>query len=392
MIKNENIVCLSNYYWGPLKQRYEHIMLELSRHNRVLFIELDADFVRQAGRKLLFKWLKRPAEIYPGFFAATPPPSFPLKYTFPVLNTISQNINAFYYKKLIRKLGFRDFILWVTRPAHFALAGKLGEKLLVYDCVDDHTGFHLVNQPSLVNLQVTNMVKMEKQLLEKAGLVFTSSQELYYAKKNYSNNVYLVPNACDVIHFRKAVAPETLIADRIKAIKQPIIGFIGLLDTSRLDLDLIKRIAFEYKDCYIVLIGPNYLYGEGFSGYKNIHLLGEIRYEEIPNYLKAIDVAIMPYKRNELVRSINPVKLYEYLAAGKPVVCMDYADTAGLEGVIHAARDSNEFISLIKKCLKENSPGLVNKRIEAVKDNTWENRVEMLSGLMEEKLKARSPA
>ena len=156
---------------------------------------------------------------------------------------------------------------------------------------------------------------------------------------------------------------------------------------SRLDLDLIKRIAFEYRDCSIVLIGPNYLYGEGFSGYNNIHLLGEIRYEEIPNYLKAIDVAIMPYRRNELVKSINPVKLYEYLAAGKPVVCMDYAETNGLEDMIRVAKDDNEFIASIKKCLNENDPGLVKRRIEAVKDNTWENRVETISGLLEAQLK-----
>jgi glycosyltransferase involved in cell wall biosynthesis len=390
MLKNENIICLSSYYWGPLKQRYEHLMLRFARDNRVLFVEFDGHMMEQFRKKIFMNWLKEPREINSNFHVITPVPSLPLKCTLPVFNSISSNVNLVLYRKTMKKMGFENPVLWLTRPTQLGLIGRMGEKMLVYDCVDEHSGFHSVMQGTLVSRQIKVMSSMERTVLKKADIVFTTAARLYSSKKEFNPNTYLVPNACDTDHFSRALLEGTEIPSCLRGIKHPVVGFYGLLDKNKIDPGLITALAARYRDYSIVLVGPENMNTGELRKYNNIHIIGEVPYENLPNYLKAFDAAILPFQRNEVTENVNPVKIYEYLAAGRSVVCTDFPEAGMFRTVVKIGRDRGEFVELVGAAVRENDNNSVARRLEAVREHTWDNRFNAVSKLLEETLEKKA--
>lgn len=365
-------------------------MLRLSEHNRVLFAEFDGHIIEQLKKGIFLDWMKGIRKINNNFHVITPPPAMPFRCTVPFFNSISQFNNLVFYRHIIKKMGFNDPILWITRPTQLGAIGRLGEKLLVYDCVDEHSGFHSIMQNNLVSRQRQVMFAMEKIVLSRADIVFTTARRLYSNKKEYNRNTYLVPNACDSAHFSRALSKDTEIPAGMKPIKHPIIGFYGLLDRNKINIGLIMDTALKYPEYSVVLVGPKNINTKKLESIKNIFLLGEVPYGQLPNYLKGFDAAIIPFKHNDAIENTNPVKLYEYLAAGRPVVCTDFPEARAFKDVLRIAGEDSEFVDLIPAALNENSEELVNKRLAAVKEHSWDNRTETISGLLEEALRRKT--
>jgi glycosyltransferase involved in cell wall biosynthesis len=185
---------------------------------------------------------------------------------------------------------------------------------VIYDCIDDKLAFSNVPKWMKIYLDI---------LIEKSHLIFVTSSNLYrkIAEKR-KDNVYLIGNGVDVALFKKAMT-DIATPEDVKEVKKPIVGYIGAID-EWLDFDLIKTIATVYHDILIVLLGPVLPKAKKevnvLEKFNNIFFVGKKSYDMLPEYLKAFDVCIIPFKINKLTVSANPVKLYEYLASGKNVV------------------------------------------------------------------------
>src|SRR5207237_7654859 len=168
--------------------------------------------------------------------------------------------------------------------------GSLGEAQIVYHCVDEYSEFTGTDKDAILQL--------ERELMEKCDYVIVSSDRLYRTKKPYNKSTFLVTYGVDVAHFRKACDPQTLVPDEMKRLPGPVIGFFGLI-ADWVDLDLIQFLALARPDCSFVLIGKITTDVKLFDGLRNVYLAGQKPYEELPSYVKAFDVAILPFVMNE---------------------------------------------------------------------------------------------
>ncbi|MBO8150946.1 MAG: glycosyltransferase [Candidatus Marinimicrobia bacterium] len=266
-------------------------------------------------------------------------------------------------------LGFsgKDKVVALSSIHWGDFASKLKAKVKFYDCNDDHLKF-AENCPwarefLLRYLKTCNFMTYVSEELDK------KIQEVCCIES------FFVGNGVDFEHFNKRKEPPEV----IQKIKRPIIGYAGTIDY--IDTSLLSLIAEKYKDFSIVLIGPeirgtfivNFIEKEKYS---NIYYLGKIDYEDLPGFVQNFDVAIIPFRKDEISKSLNPNKLYEYLAAGLPVVTMDYsAKFRELNNVIYVARDREEFVEMIRKALRDKK---VEERSETAKGYDWNMKTKQL--------------
>ncbi len=207
-------------------------------------------------------------------------------------------------------------------------------------------------------------------LVEKSDLVLTVSESL--AQDLKSNHTHWLPNAVDPAHFANAIE-----SPRLNDIPKPRIGFLGILQ-DRLDTDLLISIAKNIPDASLVLAGPVW---KDFPVMKlrvfpNVYFTGPVSYREIPEFYAGFDVGIIPYKNNDFIRSTNSMKYYEYLSAGLPVVSTTSGGIEKFRNIISVANTSEDFISEIKKSLRNNSESQRLERRAHISSESWKNRLE----------------
>jgi glycosyltransferase involved in cell wall biosynthesis len=282
-------------------------------------------------------------------------------------------------KLIVRSLRFKHPIVWTYNPLVHSFWDGLDGSLFFYHCVDD-----LASVPGVPRDPVR---AAEETIVGKADAVFTTSRELCRRLSNlYPNKTHCLTNVVDFAHFAKARAGSPLPRD-LEAIPQPRIGFIGTISSYKVDVDLILDVADRRPDWHWVLVG---LPGAGISHSlgklmekANVHVLGHRDYSALPDYLRGIDVATIPCKLNEYTRSMFPMKFFEYLAAGKPVVItpldalMDYADACV------TAATAEEFCEAIERILAGERPDKeMCARLAA--EHTWDTRLDVMLHVMEQ--------
>ncbi|MEW6618659.1 MAG: glycosyltransferase [bacterium] len=389
MLNGENILCISTADWDNIAwTNKQHIMSRLSKTNKILYIEslgLRQPTIKKKDILRILKrikdWFKGPRQINENLFVYSPI-ILPL-HKVKIVQKINHLVLWLTLKLLLARLGFKKPILWTYSPPAKSLIGRLNEKLVVYHCVDE-----LSATPGIPD----SIIEMEEELLKKANLIFTTSRLLFEKKKVFNQNTYYLPNVADVPHFMTALEDLPLPAD-IARIKHPIIGFIGTIISYKLDFEIIKYIATTHPQWSIVLIG-DVVETEDEKGVKelgsipNIFMLGGKRYEILPAYIKPFDVCILPNVINEYTQNMFPMKFFEYLATGKPVVLTQLSAVEEYKEICYIARDKEAFAQNIEKALSENDLKGRQKRIEIAKENTWEVRIDQMSKLIEERIRA----
>lgn len=307
--------------------------------------------------------------------------NLPFRYYNKVINLINQWLLLLQLKRLIRKFNFSKIILWTFEPASHFLVGKLNEKFSIFHCIDS-----MKDEKSIL-MRKTCIEDIEEKLCKKCNIIFMSTSGSLSEKIKLNKNTYLLSSAVSESFFD--VDYESLISTHLKKVNEiprPRIGFIGTLN-DRIDYELIDFIAKSRPDWHIVLIGAitrkklvNFL-----KGRKNIHLLGYIEYNSLPFYIKSFDVGIIPYRINDFTREISPIKVFEYLAFGKPVVATQIPalETLSTKGLIKVTTNKEDFLKLILQYLAYDSPDAYNSRIDFARVNTWEKRVEFISGVLD---------
>lgn len=375
MIKNQNIICLSTQDWNDLWTRKQRFMQKFAKNgNKVLYIEAQASLLslgiikKDLGRSLL--WLKGPRKIENNLYVATLPLVLPFFQIYPTINKINNWFILRVLRHWIKLLGFNHAIFWTYTPYSDYFVGKIGEKLAVYDCVDEFSAGKGLIRPETIK-------KLEKDLIRKVNLVIVTHINLLQSKRKLAKNIVLLPNGVDVEHFKKVFLAETPINEEIKKIPRPIIGFLGNIQYW-IDLELIRFLALARPDWSFVLIGPigRLTKIEKIKNLKNIYLLGRKEYQTLPPYIKALDVCINPYIINEVAQNCSPLKLYEYLASGKPIVSVDMPEARKFEGLVEIASDYKDFLEKLEKVLEglPEDSSKVEARIKACQKHSWDSR------------------
>lgn len=285
---------------------------------------------------------------------------------------------------LLHKYDIQDYAAWYYTPMALAFTDKLEPKVIVYDCMDELSAFR--GAPP-------ELVEWEKELLEKADLVFTGGQSLYEAKRNRHHSVHAFPSSIDKAHFAKARTAEEP-ADQ-RGIKSPKFGFYGVVD-ERFDIELLRELSSRRPDWHFVIIGPVVkIDALTLPQNLNIHYLGMKSYDQLPAYLGGWDVALLLFARNESTRYISPTKTPEYLAAGKPVVSTSIRDVVrpyGEAGLVHIADTAEDFENAINRALADAEDPEWLPRVEAfLADNSWDNTWQQMQTLILEKSLETAP-
>jgi glycosyltransferase involved in cell wall biosynthesis len=378
LLRGRDILCFSHDWSGdPLSKT--HLMRLLARENRVLWVNSigyrtptasKADITR-AFKKLLAAATPL-SEPEPNLFVLNPL-AIPA-YGNPRVRDFNRHFLRFQVRRAMRKLGFKKPLNWVFNPAAAIIAGKLGEDKVIYYCVDEYTAFSGVSSGALGEL--------EEQLLRRSDLVIVSADLLYQSKAPFNPKTVIVRHGVDFEHFRKAVEPETVVPDEIKNLPRPVIGFFGLI-ADWVDLELMAKVAERYPQGSLVLIGKATTDTSVLERLPNAHLLGRKTYESLPAYCKGFDVALMPFRINELTLNANPLKVREYLAAGLPVVSTAIPEVEIL-GQCRIGRDAESFMREVEAALADPGPSVA--RSEAIRGESWAARIDEIRRHMAEQL------
>lgn len=290
------------------------------------------------------------------------------KKIFSFLNAINSKRYAKQISKAIDELGFKDYIIFNDSDFYraFLFDKYLKPKTTVYytrDNMRETTFFK------------SHAVVFEDALMKKSDLVVANSVYLQQIAKNMNPNSFYVGQGCDVSLFDKDLIKE--IPADIKLIKTPIIGYIGALMSSRLDIEVLIHIAEAKPEWNIVLVGPE---DDQFKQSKlhqisNVHFLGSKPMDQLPSYLMAFDVALNPQALNPLTVGNYPRKIDEYLAMGKPVVATQTETMKVFKDYTYLAKSKEEYVILIEKALQENNSKLEDERICFGREHTWQNNV-----------------
>lgn len=365
-----DIVCFSNDWTGdPLSKM--HLMRILSKENRILWIDslgnraprANLQDVRRIGRKLSAAWntLKSPRQVEPNLHVLSP-------LALPVWQSrFAADLNrrwlGLQIERAMEHLCFRAPVVWCFLPSAAWVATSLRRRLLVYHCVDEFSEF--TGAPP-------NLLEQEARLARAADLVIVSSERLLERKKALNPHIELVRHGVDHAHFSRALLPELDIPADLARLPRPRLGFFGLLE-DWIDAELLEAVAQAFPQGSLVLIGRARADFSRLKAMPNVHFLGGRPYEALPAYCKGFDVALMPFRINELTMNSNPLKVREYLAAGLPVVSTAIPEIEAL-GLCAIGNERQEFVEAIARALTD--PGPSRTRSEHVRDQSWEQRVE----------------
>jgi glycosyltransferase involved in cell wall biosynthesis len=375
-LEGRDIVCVGTADWATeLPVNQHQLMRRLAKTNRVLFVEsLGLRKPQIAGRDLrrmatrLRRGLRGARRA--GRLHVLSPLVLPLHHKVWV-RELNRRLLRFQVGRAARRLGLHDPILWGYAPQAEALIQVLRPSLVVYHCVDD-----LAAQKGV---EAEAFTAAERSYARTADLVLASAPVLAERMRIYSENVLYVPNVADTALFARALEPGP-VDPAIAALPRPRLVFQGAVVATKVDFDLLAEVATTRPDWSIVLVGPH---GAGDPGsdlsavraLPNIILVGRRDEHELPDVLRGSDVGLIPYKINPLTNSVFPMKVYEYLAAGLPVIATQLPALQGVDGV-EAVTDAAGLVEAVEREIARDDPEQRLRRSAGARAHSWEARID----------------
>lgn len=398
-------ICLSNQHYDlPLKTNKHLVMDELnSRGFPVVFVDpptrVDALKKLIKNRSLVHKKSKN-------FYVYSP---LNILNFFP-FSWISNVVHAYIIKRIVHRITTKNdtSVLWAYHfdfPRIFQLKKLLNPTLFIYDVVDDYASFPEYDKRDikykkrnfiLYWLELLDrffkefldqkgkkgrewVVQRELELSKESDLMFASHPILFEKFNRLNGKTFYTPNAGAYELYSKQPSEEP---HELKVLKRPIVGYSGAIDAYKFDVDLFLYTATNTPDINYVLIGPLQVSDssenvEKLKKLKNVHLVGVKPNEETAQFTHYFDSYIIPYQTNEYVyNGCFPIKFFNSLATGVPVVVTDLPAYRGFEDVLYIAKDKKEFLELVKKSVKDKHLDSKKKRIKVASQNTWKHKVD----------------
>ena len=378
MISGKNIIAFaSNWNFDPTSKH--HVMKILSEQNHVLWVNYHgsrrpqvsvADALAIVGK---LKQVARGSTWVSDTMLVLTPLLLPLPGSRWARN-VNRKLVALQIRKALHRLPSNPVQVWTFAPDVDYLAGQFDEELLLYYCVDEFSEFGGYDPESIRRL--------EGRLMDRADLVITTATHLQESKSQHHPATHLVTHGVSYDHFAQANSDATPVPPAMHGLRAPVFGVFGMIE-DWLNFQLIAEVARRRPEWSFVLIGQQSAPVDCLAGLANVHLLGRVPFAELPGYCKAFDVGLIPFKINPLTVNVNPIKLREYLAAGLPVVSTDLPEVRRYRAHVHIAKTADEFEAACAQALQERSAHHQELRQAAVRSETWRDKVEELSALVD---------
>jgi glycosyltransferase involved in cell wall biosynthesis len=381
------VVYFGNDWFAENRTSSHHIARCLAQWRPLLYVEgpglrapqATPRDLRKLFRKLVLS-LRRPRRLGDQMWHVTVP-QIPFR-RLPAVKTLNRWIAQGLLRRAMRLAGFRRPVLWFVAPHMGSLAGRLGERLVVYYCIDDY--------PALPGMDPSGIARMDAELTERADQVFVSSLPLLERKRLRNPSTRYSPHGVDVELFARAADPSLEPPESARNLARPVVGFFGLIE-AWIDLQLLQFLAESRPRWTFLLVGRLAVDAGPLASLPNVVFAGARPYAELPRWARAFDVAILPYRRNRQVWNANPLKLREYLATGKPVVSVSTPEIDRFAHVVYLAQSPEEFRRRIEQALAADCDLLRARRRASVSGMSWEARAREALDVVEQRL-ARSCA
>ena len=378
---------LSTTDWdAPQFGSRQQLGLRLARRgHRVLFVEqpralhsLISD--RRKTMVQMGRWLRgglrQPIQDLPALQVYAPPPVLPIFYH-SLTNPLSQRILKPAIRRTLNRLGWQADVFWTYWANSDHLVETFGEKVAVYHCIDN---FRASGYPLVAPEQI---IRLEEALCRKVDLVLTRTQGLADMLGQHSRQIEVMGGGVDVEQFR--LDRVYLMPPELADIPQPMIGLVGSLD-DRLDVGLLQYVAQALPAVNLVLAGfyrPHLVDLSALAALPNVHLLPALPHQRVPDFVAQFKVCLIPYLVNEFTQEVSPLKLYEFLALGKPVVATPLPYILRERAHIYLVESTETFTQAIETALAETqTDALRRKRHQVAKGQSWEAQVDRIEALM----------
>ena len=380
-LRNEDIILVSNQM---LEDRYwtskQYITQELRQQNRVLYVEANYSFgklflgiFRGTWPVLPFGKLK---QLDGKFWVLTPFPRLPLRNHVRFMGWLNQYLLKRKLRAAVKTIGMQNVLFWTFLHQTADLVDAFSAKATIYHCVDDWPA--LIPMAGMGTPRVVQ--RDEDRLLNTVDVVFRVSAKLLKGREPVHVPVYDIPNGVDTGLFKPIGEGEMPPLDDLDGLPGPIIGFSGSIG-AWVDVDLIQRVADTFTHGSVVLIGLNEKNPrlEKLLQTENVHFLGMKKRKDVPFYLAKFDVCLMPFDKGQVGEGLLPLKMFEYLALGKPVVAITSTAMEAFQDVLYSADDAESFVEKIKVALAEETTEFTEARIQRAHEYSWKRRVELYS-------------
>lgn len=372
-LRGETILILANAEWDWANRvNCHHVAARLANENQVIFVDTVGG--RTPAPREFGKVARRLRRIAGGVRRIQPGLTVLAPFVFPIYNSGSiRKLNTMLLAQQVRRAlpSGAHPIVWIFLPSLVGLVDHLKAKLVIYHCVDQHAA-----NPNVPARQVN---EWEERLLRAADLVLTTSNTLFEEKRALNGNTYYLPNVADAEFFGQAGDPAFPIAKDLSRVPRPIAGYIGNISAYKMDFDLLVSVAQENPAWSFVLVGP---IGRGdpstdvskLEKHPNIRLMGERPYSELPQWVKGFDACLIPFNQNDSTRGSLPMKFFEYLAAGKPVISTDLPTLAEFRDYFYPVANVKEFTSALA-AVKWEDAARRTARAEIAAKYSWDARM-----------------
>lgn len=373
-----DILCFSSSDWCGRWGSRQQVMSRLAaRGHRVLFVEQMAGlehFYRYADLRTrrVRRWREGRREIQPRLWLAAPPPLLPGRY-------YSRSIAAWNARLVIRwlephlhDLAFESALVWTYKPEHAALLPLLGDAPVVYHCIDEFTVGTRGRKRRLI-------LELEHALLRRADLVFANSALTCETKRTLNARTVRVSSGADVNHFARAADVSQPVSPDVAPLPRPVLAYVGTIN-EKVDVSVLDDVAVRRPDWTILLVGELYGHPGGFRRLRtrpNVTWLGKRPFSDLPAILRGVDLCLLPYVEDTRTMYRSPLKLYEYLASGRPIVSTPHPEVDQFAGVVDVV-SPGQFVAGIERRLAVDTPQDARRRLRIACEHSWDARVDLM--------------
>jgi teichuronic acid biosynthesis glycosyltransferase TuaH len=369
-----DLIFVSLEDWDDVWRRNQFLCAAIARRFpdiKILFVGLPRNLSRDL-RKGNLNALRAPATTtLPDF------PNITLTHALKLLpdslafgRRINEAMARRHIQSVAQTLRLTDPLLWINPYSAWHMAGAMNERAVIYDITDDWT-----MAPSFSPRDRDLITEQDRALCGRADLVVVCSEALEASRRAQCRQLLLLPNGVD--GDRYARIPD---ATQPGPWPRPVFGYTGTLHGDRFDVSIVAALAAAFPTGSILLVGPDHLTPaerEKLAPHSNIHITGPVPYPQIPGVMAQFDACIVPHVETKFTNSLNPLKLWEYLASGKPVVSTNVAGFSSYPDLCRIASGPAPFVEACRAALTEDGSLRAARRAEAGKHN-WDHRVDLL--------------
>jgi len=372
-----DLIFISMEDWDDYWRRNQFVCAELARRhpgNKILFLGVPRNLWRHLGAFDLGPMLRSPVSTVP---------NYPNIITSRALRVglerfqsgvhLNESITRRHLQQLAAKFGLNEPVLWLNPHWAGHLIGHMNESAVIYDITDDWISRE---QPAWLAEQTR---RQDADLCRRADAVIVCSQKLQEMKLPLAGErVHCIPNGVDAEHYLGVLDGSGPLPASASAWERPVYGYTGTIHADRLDLDLIHAVAQKLIAGSLVFLGPDHLSAAQRgrlqeTGRVSFH--DAVPYTRIPQYMRGFDVCITPHKRTPFVESLQPIKLWEYLASGKPIVATKVSGFRDFPELVRLAEGPDEFARQLLAAGSEDAE-LAPRRRQVAAANSWSARVD----------------